>query len=139
MTRNRHVCALTPVAVGAAGQLCEGSISAIGPVSCGDPSPSLEPVAFGRVSPPRPTAARRIVKTQLKELRALAETRLKSGAVPGWSWPQHVQLIEAVDAMLHDLSVAETAVQARHYSGKLRLVSENSEQMVARRKSGSMH
>jgi hypothetical protein len=79
------------------------------------------------------------VKTHLKELRAIAESRLRSGTVPDWSWPRHVQLIEAVDAMLHDLSVAETATQARHYSGKLRLVSENSEQMVARRKSGSMH
>lgn len=79
------------------------------------------------------------MKTQLKELRALAELRLRSGAVPDWSWPQHVQLIEAVDAMLHDLSVAETASPARHYSGKLRLVSENSERLVARRKSAAMH
>lgn len=79
------------------------------------------------------------MKTQLKQLRALAELRLRSGTVPDWSWPQHVQLIEAVDAMLHDLSVAETAPQARHYSGQLRLVSENPERVVARRKSGSMH
>lgn len=79
------------------------------------------------------------MKTQLKELRMMAESRLRSGSVPDWSWPQHVQLIEALDAMLHDLSVAETAAHGRHYSGKLRLVSENSEQMVARRKSGAMH
>lgn len=99
----------------------------------------LEPLAAARVLLARPTAARQTVKTQLKELRAIAETRLRSGAVPDWSWPQHVQLIEAVDAILHDLSVAETAMHARHYSGKLRLVSENSERLVARRKSGAMH
>ena len=79
------------------------------------------------------------MKTQLKELRAMAESQLRSGTVPDWSWTQHVQLIEAVDAMLHNISVAETAPQARHYAGQFRLVSENSERPNARRKSGAMH
>jgi hypothetical protein len=88
--------------------------------------------------------ARHGVKSQLKELRAMAENRLRSGAVPDWSWPHHVQLLEALDAMLHDLSVAETAPHARQYAGQLRLVSENYEKLnvdrgASRRKSGSMH
>jgi hypothetical protein len=74
------------------------------------------------------------VKTQLQQLRNIAEVRLKSGTVPAWSWPQHVQLIEAVDAMLHDLSVAENA---KHYTGgQLRLVTDNANRPTARRKTG---
>ena len=57
------------------------------------------------------------VKTQLEKLRTIAEVRLRSGTVPDWSWPQHVQLIEAVDAMLHDISVAESARYAKRYTG----------------------
>jgi hypothetical protein len=77
------------------------------------------------------------VKTQLQDLRTMAEIRLRSGTVPDWSWQQHVQLIEAVDAMLHDLSVAENAQQPRRYSGgQLRLVSNNRARSTERRKSG---
>jgi hypothetical protein len=80
------------------------------------------------------------VKTELEKVRAMAEARIKSGSVPDWSWPQHVQLIEALDAMLHDLSVAESAPRARRYAGSsLRLVTVNPMNSTARRKTGSMH
>ena len=82
------------------------------------------------------------MKGDLQKVRALAEARLKSGNVPDWSWPQHVQLIEAVDAMLHDISVSETAPapQARRYTGSpLRLVTVNPATPDTRRKTGSMH
>ena len=76
------------------------------------------------------------MKTELQRVRAMAEARIKAGDVPDWSWQQHVQLIEAVDAMLHDISVAENALHAKRYTGgKLRLVTDNSE----RRKTGSTH
>ena len=79
------------------------------------------------------------MKSQLQELRSMAEVRLRSGTVPDWSWQQHVQLIEAVDAMLHDLSVAENAHQDRRYAGgQLRLVSDNRARLTERRKSGSL-
>ena len=80
------------------------------------------------------------VKTQLEKLRTIAEVRLRSGTVPDWSWSQHVQLIEAVDAMLHDISMAENAHHAKRYAGgPLRLVTDNPERPVVPRKTGSMH
>mgnify|MGYP007131755198 CR=1 FL=1 len=79
------------------------------------------------------------VKAQLQELRTIAEVRLRSGTVPDWSWPQHVQLIEAVDAMLHDISVTEAAPHSkRHAAGALRLVTDNPERPTARRRIGSL-
>jgi hypothetical protein len=80
------------------------------------------------------------LKTELQKVRAMAEARIKSGSVPDWSWQQHVQLIEAVDAMLHDISVAEHAHHEKRYKGSpLRLVTENPERPSARRKTGSVH
>lgn len=80
------------------------------------------------------------MKSDLQKVRALAEARLKSGNVPGWSWPQHVQLIEAVDAMLHDISVSETQPQPKRYTGApLRLVTVNPAKPDTRRKTGFMH
>ena len=80
------------------------------------------------------------MKTELQKVRAMAEARIKSGSVPDWSWQQHVQLIEAVDAMLHDISVAEKAHNAKRYTGRsLRLVTDNPESSGVRRKTGSMH
>lgn len=74
------------------------------------------------------------MKTQLQELRSMAEIRLRSGTVPDWSWQQHVQLIEAVDAMLHDISIAENAHQDKRYAGgQLRLVSDNRQRQFGRR------
>ena len=76
------------------------------------------------------------LKTELQKLRALAEARIKAGNVPDWSWQHHVQLIEAVDAVLHDMSMAENALHARRYTGsRLRLVADNPKD----RKAGSMH
>jgi len=69
----------------------------------------------------------------------MAEARLKAGNVPDWSWQQHVQLIEAVDAMLHDMSVAESAHAKRYAGGPIRLVTDNSERTSVRHKMRSMH
>jgi len=70
----------------------------------------------------------------------MAEARIKSGSVPDWSWQQHVQLIEAVDAMLHAISMAENALHAKRYTGgPLRLVTDNPERLGVGRKTGSMH
>lgn len=79
------------------------------------------------------------MKSDLQKVRALAEARLKSGNVPDWSWPQHVQLIEAVDAMLHDISVSESTPRKRYAGAPLRLVTVNPEKSDKRRKTGSMH
>jgi len=80
------------------------------------------------------------LKTELQRVRAMAEARIKSGSVPDWSWQQHVQLIEAVDAMLHDISVSEKAHQAKRYTGRsLRLVTDNPDMLSARRKTGLVH
>jgi hypothetical protein len=78
------------------------------------------------------------LKTELQRVRAMAEAQIKSGSVPDWSWQQHVQLIEAVDAMLHDISIAEGAPHAKRYAGgPLRLVTDNSERPSARRRTYS--
>ena len=88
----------------------------------------------------RPQRTGWVLKTELQKVRAMTEARIKSGNVPDWSWQQHVQLIEAVDAMLHDISVAEKAQHAKRYSGSpLRLVTDNPEKPRARHKIGSMH
>jgi hypothetical protein len=63
------------------------------------------------------------VKRELEQVRIWARSRLQSGAVPEWSWQQHVNLIEAVDSILRDMAVlgahpAERDRQANH----LRLV-----------------
>ena len=80
------------------------------------------------------------MKSELQKVRAMAEARIKSGSVPDWSWPHHVQLIEAVDAMLHDISMAESPQHAKRYTGsRLRLVAANPANPGARHKRGSMH
>ena len=66
------------------------------------------------------------LKAELERVRAMAAARIKSGTLPDWSWQQHVQLIEAVDAMLHDMSLSEH-VARRYAGGPLRLVTDNSE------------
>ena len=68
------------------------------------------------------------LKAELQRVRAMAEARIKSGTLPDWSWQQHVQLIEAVDAMLHDMSLSEQASHPKRYAGgPLRLVTDSSE------------
>ena len=49
------------------------------------------------------------MKSEMEKVRNWAAARLRSGAVPDRSWYRHVRLIEALDAMLHDMSVAENA------------------------------
>jgi hypothetical protein len=80
------------------------------------------------------------LKTELQKVRAMTEARIKSGNVPDWSWQQHIQLIEAVDAMLHDICVTENAHHGKRYTGSpLRLVTDNPQRPSARRKIDSVH
>lgn len=44
------------------------------------------------------------MKHELEQVRIWARNRLQSGAVPEWSWQQHVNLIEALDSILHDMA-----------------------------------
>ena len=105
-----------------------------------DRSPPPELNRRAGVSPGSNNTDEAGVKSELQRVRALAEARIKSGSVPDWSWSQHVQLIEAVDAMLHDISVSESAAGAKRYTGgPLRLVTNNPAQPDARRKTGSIH
>jgi hypothetical protein len=102
--------------------------------------PNLEPNPLPGVSGRRSPSNEAGLKSELQRVRAMAEARIKSGSIPDWSWQQHVQLIEAVDAMLHDISLAESALHGRRYSGgPLRLVTDNPERPGARRKTGSVH
>jgi hypothetical protein len=60
------------------------------------------------------------VKDDLERVRDWAEARIKGGDVPDWSWDHHVKLVEAIDAVVHDLSVASASRPRRMRS--LRLV-----------------
>ena len=60
------------------------------------------------------------MKRELEEVRAWARNQIESGAVPEWSWSQHVALIEAVDSILQEMAVRAMPVESRR-SG-LRLV-----------------
>ncbi|HEY1382693.1 MAG TPA: hypothetical protein VGF43_03715 [Dongiaceae bacterium] len=63
------------------------------------------------------------MKHELKHVRRRAETRLRTGQVPAWSWDRHVRLIEAIDAVLHDLSVMpDRAEHARWLSDRIHLL-----------------
>ena len=105
--------------------------------SCPLPLPELNPAPG--VSP-RDHNGEAGLKTELQRVRAMAEARIKSGSIPDWSWQQHVQLIEAVDAMLHDISLAENARPAKRYTGgPLRLVTDSPEKPRVRRKTGAVH
>ena len=50
------------------------------------------------------------MKDDLERVRGWAEARIKAGDVPDWSWRHHVELVEAIDAVLHDLSVSSAAM-----------------------------
>jgi hypothetical protein len=113
--------------------------SRIGTVVQSSRSPPAEPNSPAGVSVKSTNTDEADVKSDLQKVRALAEARLKSGNVPDWSWPQHVQLIEAVDAMLHDISVSETPRPKRYSGAPLRLVTVNPAELDTRRKTGSMH
>ncbi len=81
------------------------------------------------------------MKSELEKVRDWAEARIKSGNVPDWSWQQHVTLIEALDAMLHDISMANDVPDASHRSARnLRLIERVGERNLdARRKAGAIH
>jgi len=73
------------------------------------------------------------VKNDLEKVRDWAEARIKAGNVPDWSWDRHVKLIEAVDAVLHDMSVANEASRSAQQAGRiLRLVECARDHRVAR-------
>ena len=59
------------------------------------------------------TGLRGAVQHELKQLRRWTEAKIKAGTVPDWSWPHHVQLIEAIDAVLQDLSLMQNQGQRR--------------------------
>lgn len=61
------------------------------------------------------------MKRELEEVRVWARNRIESGAVPEWSWSQHVALIEAVDSILHDMAFSAEDAR-RPTSAGLRLV-----------------
>jgi len=66
------------------------------------------------------------VKSELERVRDLTKARIKSGDVPDWSWHHHVQLIETIDALLHDMSVmAEPSKSLQRTGGTLRVVAGN--------------
>ena len=46
------------------------------------------------------------MKSDLEKVRDWAGARIRAGDVPDWSWHHHVQLIETIEAVLHDLSMA---------------------------------
>ena len=68
------------------------------------------------------------MKNELEKVRNWAEARLRAG-VPGRSWPRYVRLIESIDAMLHDISVAESASCCAQGNGVvLRVVEQDNRQ-----------
>jgi hypothetical protein len=54
-----------------------------------------------------------VVKKELEQVREWTRDRLRSGAVPEWSWSRHVNLLDAIDALLHDMSVPAAAEESR--------------------------
>jgi len=88
------------------------------------------------------------VKSELERVRDWAEARIKSGDAPDWSWEQHVKLIEAADALLHDMAVASDPVKTRKpFGGNLRLIERAdsraeariASEMAMKRKAGRLH
>lgn len=72
------------------------------------------------------------MKHELEQLRIWARNRLRSGAVPEWSWQRHVNLIDAVDSILHDMAMldAQPAELERRKSNHLRLVRDAAAQAL---------
>lgn len=54
------------------------------------------------------------MKNELEHVRDWAKGEILDGRVPPSSWYQHVKLIEAADAILHDISVMTDAAQSGH-------------------------
>lgn len=71
------------------------------------------------------------MKDDLEKVRDWAGARIRAGDVPDWSWHHHVQLIETIDAVLHDLSVArESSRRMRRPLPSLRLVERGRDQQA---------
>jgi hypothetical protein len=72
------------------------------------------------------------VTHELEQVRIWARNRLQSGAVPEWSWQQHVNLIEAVDSILHDMAMLKVraAEPDRRTSDHMRLVRDAAAQAL---------
>lgn len=72
------------------------------------------------------------MKHELEQLRMWATNRLQSGDVPEWAWQNHVTLIEAVDAVLRDMTLLNVpAVELdRRRSNHLRLVRDAAAQAL---------
>jgi hypothetical protein len=51
------------------------------------------------------------MKNELEHVRDWAKGEIQAGRVPPSSWEQHVKLIEAADALLHDISVMPSLAQ----------------------------
>ena len=54
------------------------------------------------------------MKNELEHVRDWAEGEIQAGRVPSSSWEQHVKLIDAADAVLHDTSVMHNLAQTAH-------------------------
>ena len=54
------------------------------------------------------------MKNELEYVRDWAKGEIQAGRVPSSSWYQHVRLIEAADALLHDISVMPNLAQSEH-------------------------
>jgi hypothetical protein len=81
------------------------------------------------------------VRRELEKMRHWAEARLKAGAVPDESWQHHVQLIEALDAVLHDVAVAEGASRSSFHlarPGTQHAANDPSPYPTMRRRSGTL-
>jgi hypothetical protein len=69
------------------------------------------------------------LKDDLELVRDWAEGRIKAGDVPDWSWHHHVDLIETIDAVLYDLSMAREAPRfMRRTLPRLRLAERRRDQ-----------
>jgi hypothetical protein len=73
-------------------------------------------------------ASEAFVRNELRKVRDWAAARIKGGKVSDWSWRHHVELIESVDAVLHDISIeTSTSRSLRRSFGNFRLVECGSE------------
>lgn len=63
------------------------------------------------------------MRNELEHARDQAKTRMQAGGIPDWSWYHHVALIEAIDAVLHDMSLmAHPSERVRRAARAIRLV-----------------
>jgi hypothetical protein len=70
--------------------------------------------AAARNAEPTPNTCEVRVKNELEHVRDWAKGEILDGRVPPSSWYQHVKLIEAADAILHDISVMANVARSGH-------------------------